>query len=134
MKPGQEGSGAAAETSEPQLGVLEASPNAIVAIDAGGRITYANPQVEATYGCSRTELLETYPSIGLVLISGFLAEMLDLTFVIGQGHASCRSPSRRASSWRSSTMRWPHRPPGGLTAACSIGEGAVTVAARLRTS
>jgi CheY-like chemotaxis protein len=30
-------------------------------------------------------LIETYPSIGLVLISGFLAETLDLSFVIGQG-------------------------------------------------
>jgi CheY-like chemotaxis protein len=30
-------------------------------------------------------LLETYPSIGLVLISGFLAETLDLSFVIERG-------------------------------------------------
>jgi two-component system cell cycle sensor histidine kinase/response regulator CckA len=37
--------------------VLEASPNAIVAVDGSARITYANPQVEATFGYSRDELL-----------------------------------------------------------------------------
>ncbi len=37
--------------------VLEASPNAILAIDATARITYANPQAEATFGYPRDELL-----------------------------------------------------------------------------
>jgi PAS domain S-box-containing protein len=37
--------------------VLEAAPNAIVAIDRDGRIGYANPQVEATFGYSRDELM-----------------------------------------------------------------------------
>jgi len=37
--------------------VLEASPNAVVAVDTTGRITYANPQVHATFGYSREELL-----------------------------------------------------------------------------
>ena len=37
--------------------MLEASPNAVVAVDASGRITYANPQVEATFGYSREELI-----------------------------------------------------------------------------
>ncbi|MEA2609381.1 MAG: hypothetical protein QOJ75_1624, partial [Chloroflexota bacterium] len=30
--------------------MLEASPAPIVAVDAAGRITYLNPQVEATFG------------------------------------------------------------------------------------
>jgi PAS domain S-box-containing protein len=37
--------------------VLDASPNAIVAVDAMGRIGYANPQVEATFGYARAELI-----------------------------------------------------------------------------
>ncbi len=37
--------------------VLEASPNAVVAVDRGGLIVYANPQVEATFGYRRAELL-----------------------------------------------------------------------------
>ncbi len=37
--------------------VLEASPNAIVAVDATARITYANPQVEKTFGYDPDELL-----------------------------------------------------------------------------
>ncbi len=37
--------------------VLEASPNAVVAVDRGGLIVYANPQVEATFGYARSELL-----------------------------------------------------------------------------
>jgi two-component system cell cycle sensor histidine kinase/response regulator CckA len=37
--------------------VLEASPNPIVAVDASARITYVNPQAEATFGYSRDELL-----------------------------------------------------------------------------
>jgi PAS domain S-box-containing protein len=57
MKPGQEGSGGTAEQREPRLGVLEASPNAIVAIDGSGRIIYANPQVETTFGYGRAELI-----------------------------------------------------------------------------
>ncbi|MDQ3937121.1 MAG: PAS domain S-box protein, partial [Chloroflexota bacterium] len=39
------------------LAVLEASPTAIVAVDEEGRITYANPQVEPTFGYARQELL-----------------------------------------------------------------------------
>ena len=57
MKAGPEGSGGTAEQGEPRLGVLEASPNAIVAIDGRGRIIYANPQVEATFGYGRAELI-----------------------------------------------------------------------------
>jgi hypothetical protein len=37
--------------------VLEASPNAVVAIDAQGRITYLNAQVEKTFGYERAELI-----------------------------------------------------------------------------
>ncbi|HEY7936087.1 MAG TPA: PAS domain S-box protein [Candidatus Limnocylindrales bacterium] len=37
--------------------VLEASPNPIVAVDAGARIAYVNPQVETTFGYGRAELL-----------------------------------------------------------------------------
>jgi PAS domain S-box-containing protein len=37
--------------------VLQASPNAIVAVDASARITYANPQAEATFGYTRDELV-----------------------------------------------------------------------------
>ena len=39
------------------LGVLEASPNAIVAVDARGLIIYANAQVAATFGYGPAELL-----------------------------------------------------------------------------
>ncbi len=44
----------------PELGalpVLEASPNAILGVDATGRIAYVNPQVAATFGWSRDELI-----------------------------------------------------------------------------
>ena len=41
----------------PQYAVLEASPNAVIAIDAQGRVAYANPQVEATFGYAVGELL-----------------------------------------------------------------------------
>jgi PAS domain S-box-containing protein len=41
----------------PTLTVLEASPNPIVAIDQTGRISYLNPQVEATFGYAREDLL-----------------------------------------------------------------------------
>ncbi|HEX7473582.1 MAG TPA: response regulator [Candidatus Limnocylindrales bacterium] len=37
--------------------VLDASPNAVVAIDAEGVIVYANPQVEGTFGYKRAEVL-----------------------------------------------------------------------------
>ncbi len=37
--------------------MLEASPNAIIAVDATGRIIYANPQAEATFGYTQAELL-----------------------------------------------------------------------------
>src|SRR4026208_60794 len=39
------------------LAVLEASPNAIVAIGADGLIAYANPQVEATFGWTPDALI-----------------------------------------------------------------------------
>ena len=41
------------------LVVLDASPNAIVAVDAGGLIVYANPQVARTFGYAEAELLGT---------------------------------------------------------------------------
>jgi two-component system, cell cycle sensor histidine kinase and response regulator CckA len=37
--------------------VLEASPTAVVAVDAEGRISYVNPQVETTFGYGPDELL-----------------------------------------------------------------------------
>jgi PAS domain S-box-containing protein len=37
--------------------VLEASPNAVVAIDTSGRVAYANPQVEQTFGYTRDEIV-----------------------------------------------------------------------------
>jgi PAS domain S-box-containing protein len=40
-----------------QLTVLEASPNAIVAVNARGAITYVNPQAETTFGYAEEELL-----------------------------------------------------------------------------
>ena len=39
------------------VAVLEASPNAIVAVDDRGRIAYVNPQVESTFGYARNELI-----------------------------------------------------------------------------
>ncbi len=39
------------------LAVLDASPNAILAVDARGRITYANPQTARTFGHEVAELL-----------------------------------------------------------------------------
>ena len=39
------------------LAVLDASPNAIIAVDGEGRITYANPQVEGTFGYAVAEVL-----------------------------------------------------------------------------
>lgn len=39
------------------MAVLDASPNAIIAIDSSGRITYVNPQTEVAFGYSRDELL-----------------------------------------------------------------------------
>ena len=39
------------------LAVLDASPNAIVAVDGHGRITYANPQTGRTFGYEVAELL-----------------------------------------------------------------------------
>jgi hypothetical protein len=40
-----------------QYAVLEASPNAIVAADERGRLTYANPQVESTFGYASAEII-----------------------------------------------------------------------------
>jgi hypothetical protein len=45
--------------------VLEASPNAIVAVDAAGLIVFANPQVESTFGYAPEELLNQ--PIGILL-------------------------------------------------------------------
>ncbi len=42
------------------IAVLDASPNAIVAVDAGARIVYANPQVAATFGYAPEELLGSH--------------------------------------------------------------------------
>ncbi len=39
------------------LAVLDASPNAIVAVDGGGLITYANPQAERTFGYAVADLV-----------------------------------------------------------------------------
>ncbi|HYO44316.1 MAG TPA: PAS domain S-box protein, partial [Candidatus Limnocylindrales bacterium] len=39
------------------LAVLDAAPNAIVAVDTRGRIVYANPQVSRTFGWTVAELL-----------------------------------------------------------------------------
>ncbi len=39
------------------MAVLDAAPNAILAVDSSGRITYLNPQTEATFGYRRDELL-----------------------------------------------------------------------------
>jgi PAS domain S-box-containing protein len=47
---------ALAESERRFRAVLEASPNAVVAIDAQGRIVYVNPQVEQTFGYHRDEL------------------------------------------------------------------------------
>ena len=48
---------ALAESEARFRAVLEASPNAIVAVDAEGRISYLNPQVEATFGYGRDDLI-----------------------------------------------------------------------------
>jgi PAS domain S-box-containing protein len=39
------------------MAVLEASTNAILAVDSSGRITYVNPQTEVTFGYARDELV-----------------------------------------------------------------------------
>lgn len=39
------------------MAVLDASPNAIIAVDSSGRITYLNAQTEITFGYGRDELL-----------------------------------------------------------------------------
>ena len=44
-------------SSTGHLAVLDAAPNAIVAVDADGRIVYANRQVSATFGWGEDELL-----------------------------------------------------------------------------
>ena len=48
---------ALAESERRFRAVLEASPNAVVAVDSRARITYVNPRVQATFGYSREELL-----------------------------------------------------------------------------
>jgi PAS domain S-box-containing protein len=57
MKPGQQAPGEAADGEQRFRTVLEASPNAIIAVDHRGRVIYANPQVETTFGYARTELI-----------------------------------------------------------------------------
>jgi PAS domain S-box-containing protein len=37
--------------------VIDASPNAVIAVDANGRFSYANPRVESTFGYSPDEIL-----------------------------------------------------------------------------
>ena len=49
--------GALAQSEQRFKTVLEASPNAILAVDSNGDIAYANPQVEATFGYERDELV-----------------------------------------------------------------------------
>ena len=48
---------ASAREISAQNAVLEASPNAVVAVDALGRIVYVNPQVERTFGYTPEEVL-----------------------------------------------------------------------------
>jgi PAS domain S-box-containing protein len=48
---------ASAREISAQNAVLEASPNAVVAVDALGRIVYVNPQVERTFGYTPDEVL-----------------------------------------------------------------------------
>ncbi len=60
------------------LAVLDASPNAIVAVDGEGRITYANPQAERTFGYPPAELIGQSVDI---LLPGRVAE----------GHAAHRA-------------------------------------------
>jgi PAS domain S-box-containing protein len=48
---------ALAESERRFRAVLEASPNAVVAVDARARIVYVNPQVEETFGYRRDEIL-----------------------------------------------------------------------------
>jgi PAS domain S-box-containing protein len=61
-----------------QYPVLDASPNAIVAIDEQGRIVYVNPQVEVTFGFGHAELI------------GKLVEVL-LPARVGERHVSHRN-------------------------------------------
>lgn len=57
MNDAQDRSGGATAGSTPHLGVLEASPNPIIAVDRTGQIIYANPQVETTFGYAHDELI-----------------------------------------------------------------------------
>lgn len=45
------------EADEVRAALLEASPNAMVAVDASAQITYVNPQAELTFGYTRDELI-----------------------------------------------------------------------------
>ena len=56
---GEEGDdpGRAAAAVEAQLGVLEASPNAVVAIDDRGQVMYVNPKAEEMFGYARAEVI-----------------------------------------------------------------------------
>jgi PAS domain S-box-containing protein len=51
------GSAASAAEAAGHLAVLDASPNAIVAVDEGGLVVYANPQTARTFGYRPDELL-----------------------------------------------------------------------------
>jgi PAS domain-containing protein len=44
-------------TTAAHLAVLEASPNAVIAIDDQRRIIYVNPQAETTFGYARGDLI-----------------------------------------------------------------------------
>jgi two-component system cell cycle sensor histidine kinase/response regulator CckA len=61
-----------------QYAVLDASPNAVVAIDEQGRIVYANPQVETTFGYAHGEVI------------GMLVERL-LPARLGERHVAHRN-------------------------------------------
>jgi hypothetical protein len=79
-------------TREVYYPVLEASPNAVVAVDELARITYANPQVEATFGYAPAELLgqavemllpERVSSLHVAHRDGFLAHPVARPMGIG---------------------------------------------------
>jgi PAS domain S-box-containing protein len=55
----------------PHLAVLEASPNAIIAVDAQARIAYANARAEASFGYTRDEL---FGQLVELLLPGRIAE------------------------------------------------------------
>jgi hypothetical protein len=100
-------------TREVYYPVLEASPNAVVAVDELARITYANPQVEATFGYAPAELLgqavemllpERVSSLHVAHRDGFLAHPVARPMGIGldlAGAGTARSSPSRSVSRRS---------------------------------